>query len=87
MYPDDRHFCGIKKTFSGIMGTSSCPFMSKCKPTFHYAALVPISCQDATEGFYYFLLANDGFNIIHLPYTSYVRHVDFKDWNSLEIRN
>uniref|UniRef100_A0A1A9ZZI1 Uncharacterized protein n=1 Tax=Glossina pallidipes TaxID=7398 RepID=A0A1A9ZZI1_GLOPL len=25
-----------------------------------------------------------GFKIVHLPYTSFVRHVDFKGWNSLE---
>uniref|UniRef100_A0A1A9W9P1 Ku70/Ku80 C-terminal arm domain-containing protein n=1 Tax=Glossina brevipalpis TaxID=37001 RepID=A0A1A9W9P1_9MUSC len=49
-----------------------------------YVALVLVSREDAREGSYYSLLANDGFKIVYLPYATHVRHVDFKDWNSVE---
>uniref|UniRef100_A0A1B0C3D3 Ku domain-containing protein n=1 Tax=Glossina palpalis gambiensis TaxID=67801 RepID=A0A1B0C3D3_9MUSC len=61
-----------------------CLFMSRRKSVPRYVALVPVSREDATEGSYYSLLMNDGFKIVYLPYTFYVRHVDFKGWYSLE---
>ncbi|KAI9580775.1 ATP-dependent DNA helicase 2 subunit 1 [Glossina fuscipes] len=91
MYPDDRHILGSKRLFRALWErcrardkVAICLFMSRRKSMPRYVALVPVSREDATEGSYYSLLANDGFKIVYLPYTSYVRHVDFKDWNSLE---
>uniref|UniRef100_A0A1A9WFN6 Ku domain-containing protein n=1 Tax=Glossina brevipalpis TaxID=37001 RepID=A0A1A9WFN6_9MUSC len=91
MYPDDRHILGSKRLFRALWErcrvrdkVAICLFMSKRRSMPRYVALVPVSREDATERSYYSLLANDGFKIVYLPFTTYVRRVDFKDWNSVE---
>uniref|UniRef100_A0A1A9WAC4 Ku domain-containing protein n=1 Tax=Glossina brevipalpis TaxID=37001 RepID=A0A1A9WAC4_9MUSC len=91
MYPDDRQILESKRLFRALWERSRvrdkvviCLFMSKRRSMPRYVALVPVSREDATEGYYYSSMANDGFKIVYLPYATYVRHVDFKDWNSME---
>uniref|UniRef100_A0A1B0A2P6 Ku domain-containing protein n=1 Tax=Glossina pallidipes TaxID=7398 RepID=A0A1B0A2P6_GLOPL len=73
-----------------IPGMMLLGFQSKivyCKPcNFTFSDDRSVSREDATKGSYYSLLPKDGVKVVYLPYTSYVRHVDFKKWNSLENR-
>ncbi|XP_075145157.1 inverted repeat-binding protein [Haematobia irritans] len=91
MYPDDGHIIGSKRLFMALWErckakdkVAVCLFMCKRKSMPRYVALVPVSKDDAEPDSYYSLLTNDGFKMVYLPCSSYIRKIDFSDWNSIE---
>nr|XP_013109142.1 unnamed protein product [Stomoxys calcitrans] len=91
MYPDDGHIIGSKRLFRALWERCKardkiavCLFMCKRKSMPRYVALVPVSKDDAESDSYYSLLTNDGFKMVYLPCSSYIRNVDLAEWNSVE---
>lgn len=85
MYPDDFHIEGSKRLFRALWQKclekekiAICLFMSKRKSMPRYVALMPVDKN--VDRF----ISNDGFKIIYLPCSSYIRNFNLHDWNSME---
>ncbi|KAM7362810.1 inverted repeat-binding protein [Cochliomyia hominivorax] len=85
MYPDDFHIEGSKRLFRALWQKcierekiAICLFMSKRKSMPRYVALLPVDKYSDTY------VSNDGFKIVYLPCSSYIRNFNLYDWNSVE---
>ncbi|XP_065371208.1 ATP-dependent DNA helicase 2 subunit 1 [Calliphora vicina] len=90
MYPDDIHIEGSKRLFRALWEKciekekiAVCLFLSKRKSMPRYVALIPIDKEIESQTHENCIL-NDGFKIVYLSCSSYIRNFNLCDWNTSE---